>query len=61
MTERLAFFLGAFAAEGHIARTNHTVRIANADERVISRLVADATVLFGFMPTSRDPGQLPVR
>ena len=44
MTEHLAFFLGAFAAEGHIARSNHTIRIANADEGVIARLVADAEV-----------------
>ena len=50
MTERLAFFLGAFAAEGHIARSNHTICIANADEHVISRLVADAESLFGFTP-----------
>ena len=60
MTERLAFFLGAFAAEGHIARSNHTVRIANADETVISRLVADAESLFGFTPRiARDIGKCP--
>ena len=60
MTERLAFFLGAFAAEGHIARSNHTVRIANADESVISRLVADAEGLFGFTPrVARDIGKCP--
>jgi ribonucleotide reductase alpha subunit len=60
MTERLAFFLGAYVAEGHIARTNHTVRIANADERVISRLVADTEILFGFTPrVSRQPGKCP--
>jgi len=60
MTERLAFFLGAFAAEGHVTRSNHTVRIANADERVIVRLVADAEALFGFAPrVARDPGKCP--
>ncbi|HVE93644.1 MAG TPA: vitamin B12-dependent ribonucleotide reductase, partial [Acidimicrobiales bacterium] len=60
MTERLAFFLGAFAAEGHISRSNHTVRIANADERVIAQLVADAEALFGFAPrVTRDAGKCP--
>ena len=60
MTERLAFFLGAFAAEGHIARSNHTVRIANADERVIDRIVGDAEILFGFRPrVSRQAGKCP--
>src|SRR6266540_5706320 len=38
MTDDLAFFLGAYAAEGHVSRTNWTVRIANADESVITRL-----------------------
>ena len=65
MTEQLAFFLGAFAAEGHIARSNHTVRIANMDERVIARLVADACDLFGFtrvwraIPASAHPSTCP--
>ncbi|MGH2920045.1 MAG: hypothetical protein ACRDLS_15800, partial [Solirubrobacteraceae bacterium] len=60
MTEQLAFFLGAYVAEGHIARTIHTVRIANMDEQVISRLVADTQDLFGFMPrVARHRGKCP--
>ncbi len=50
MSERLAFFLGAYAAEGHVSRGTYTVKIANADETVIERLVADAQALFGFQP-----------
>ena len=42
MTEELAFFLGAFAAEGHVSRSIWTIRIANADEDVLARLVAVA-------------------
>jgi adenosylcobalamin-dependent ribonucleoside-diphosphate reductase len=47
MTEELAFFLGAYVAEGWIARSNHTVRIANADEGVIARVVELGRSLFG--------------
>jgi adenosylcobalamin-dependent ribonucleoside-diphosphate reductase len=47
MSDQLAFFLGAFAAEGHITRPTHTVRIANADETVIDKLVSDIRDLFG--------------
>jgi adenosylcobalamin-dependent ribonucleoside-diphosphate reductase len=47
MTDQLAFFLGAFAAEGHILRPTHTVKIANADETVIEKLVRDIYELFG--------------
>ncbi|WP_422717973.1 hypothetical protein [Gaiella occulta] len=46
MSEELAFFLGAYVAEGHISRSVHTVRIANTDEGVIDRLVASARELF---------------
>jgi intein/homing endonuclease len=46
MSEDLAFFLGAYAAEGHTARSNHTVRIANTDEGVITRLVAVSRSVF---------------
>jgi ribonucleotide reductase alpha subunit len=60
MTAELAFFLGAFAAEGHIARTNWTVRIANADEDVLARVVAAAESVFGCTPRiSRDAGKCP--
>ena len=47
MSEDLAFFLGAYAAEGHVSRTVHTVRIANTDEGVIARLVTLAHEQFG--------------
>ena len=47
MSNELAFFLGAYAAEGHISRSIHTVRIANTDEGVIDQLVASARHLFG--------------
>ncbi len=47
MSDDLAFFLGAYAAEGHISRSNHTVRIANTDEGVIARLLAITEALFG--------------
>ncbi|MDQ3677178.1 MAG: hypothetical protein M3401_10305, partial [Actinomycetota bacterium] len=50
MTERLAFVLGAYAAEGHISRSTHTVKISNADETVIARLVALMTEIFERVP-----------
>ena len=40
MTDELAFLLGAFAAEGHIARPTHTVVITNSVESVLERVVA---------------------
>jgi ribonucleoside-diphosphate reductase alpha chain len=60
MTNELAFFLGAYAAEGHVSRTNWTIRIANADEDVIARLQTLGEGLFGVSPrVSRDPGKCP--
>jgi adenosylcobalamin-dependent ribonucleoside-diphosphate reductase len=60
MTEDLAFFLGAFAAEGHVTRSTHTARIANADEQVIARLVELGTRLFGIRPrVARSDGKCP--
>ncbi len=60
MTDDLAFFLGAYAAEGHVSRTNWTVRIANADESVITRLQTLGEELFGVSPcVRRDPGKCP--
>jgi len=53
MSEDLAFFLGAFAAEGHVSRQNWTIRVANADEEVIARLVHVGKELFGFVPQVR--------
>jgi hypothetical protein len=60
MSEHLAFFLGAYAAEGHIGRSNYTIRIANADESVLSRLVELGRLLFGMKArVTRDPGKCP--
>jgi intein/homing endonuclease len=60
MSEELAFFLGAFAAEGHITRSTWTVAIANADEAVISRIVEVGQRLFGFRPrVDRMEGKCP--
>ncbi|MDQ3630362.1 MAG: hypothetical protein M3417_03610 [Actinomycetota bacterium] len=60
MTADLAFLLGAYAAEGHLARSNWTLRIANADEDVLARLVACTQSLFDVTPrVSRDPGKCP--
>ena len=50
MDDRLAFFLGAFAAEGHITRSNWTVKISNADEHVIPLVVDAAAAVFGLRP-----------
>jgi len=60
MSGELAFFLGAFAAEGHVTRSNYTVRIANADEEVIDRLVATIRLVFGIEPrVTRDAERCP--
>ena len=50
MDDRLAFFLGAFAAEGHVTRRNWTVKISNADEHVIPLVVDAAAAVFGLRP-----------
>ncbi len=47
MSEQLAFFLGAFAAEGHISRSSWTVKVSNADEAVIPRVASAIEELFG--------------
>ena len=39
MTDELAFLLGAYVAEGHIARSNWTITITNADDGVLARVV----------------------
>jgi ribonucleoside-diphosphate reductase alpha chain len=60
MSEELAFFLGAYVAEGHIARSIHTVRIANTDEGVIDQLVRSAYELFGINArVARQAGKCP--
>ena len=60
MDGRLAFFLGAYAAEGHVSRTTWTVKISNADEAVLAVLVDTAEAVFGFRPKLvRRPGRCP--
>jgi adenosylcobalamin-dependent ribonucleoside-diphosphate reductase len=56
----LAFFLGAYAAEGHISRSTWTVIISNADEAVIPVITDLAESLFGFRPrVVRHTGKCP--
>ncbi|MFQ5523305.1 MAG: LAGLIDADG family homing endonuclease [Acidimicrobiia bacterium] len=38
MTDELAFLIGAYVAEGHIARSNWTITITNSDEAVLTRV-----------------------
>ena len=60
MTEDLAFFLGAYAAEGHVTRSNWTVHISNADEQVIARLVELGDSVFGVSArVARQPDRCP--
>jgi adenosylcobalamin-dependent ribonucleoside-diphosphate reductase len=60
MDEQLAFLLGAFAAEGHIARSTWTVKISNADEAVIPLIAAAIEFAFGIAPkVVRYPGKCP--
>ncbi|MFL5792424.1 MAG: vitamin B12-dependent ribonucleotide reductase, partial [Actinomycetota bacterium] len=47
MTEELAFLLGAFAAEGHITRSNHSVVITNSVESVLERIAGAWRTEFG--------------
>jgi ribonucleotide reductase alpha subunit len=60
MTEELAFLLGAFAAEGHIARPIHTVVITNSVESVLERVVAAWRGQFGVEARiTRETGKCP--
>src|SRR5579883_2973444 len=47
MTSDLAFFLGAYAAEGHTSRSTYTVGITNSDDNVLFRVLAAARSAFG--------------
>jgi intein/homing endonuclease len=46
MTSDLAFFLGAYASEGHTSRRNHTVVITNASDDVLHRVANAARSVF---------------
>jgi len=60
MTEDLAFFLGAYAAEGHASRSTWTIHISNANEEVIARLVALSESVFGVRArVARQPDRCP--
>ena len=47
MTSELAFFLGAYASEGHTTRDNYTVTLTNSDLIVLERIRAAAQSAFG--------------
>jgi hypothetical protein len=55
MTEALAFFLGAYAASGHISRTTWTVRIAHTDALVLERVSQAARDCFKTEAMVRTP------
>jgi ribonucleotide reductase alpha subunit len=60
MTEELSFLLGAFAAEGHITRTNHTIVITNSVEAVLQQVAAAWRSEFGVEARiARNPGKCP--
>ncbi|MSO42134.1 MAG: hypothetical protein EXQ70_09645 [Solirubrobacterales bacterium] len=50
MTGELAFFLGAYAAEGHTSRSNYTAHISNADDEVLDRLARTVRRVFDIEP-----------
>jgi len=47
MTDDLAFFLGAYAAEGHTSRSVYTVTVTNGDRDVLDRVLESARRAFG--------------
>ena len=47
MTTDLAFFLGAYASEGHTTRTNYTVTLTNSDLDVLKRILEAGRASFG--------------
>ncbi|MGH9016889.1 MAG: vitamin B12-dependent ribonucleotide reductase, partial [Acidimicrobiales bacterium] len=61
MSEPLAFFLGAYASEGHTNRSTWTVVITNADEGVLEEVAMATSMAFGIeakirRPADRCPG-----
>ncbi|HXX90231.1 MAG TPA: vitamin B12-dependent ribonucleotide reductase, partial [Acidimicrobiales bacterium] len=55
MTDSLAFFLGAYAAEGHTTRSTWTVVVTNADDAVLEEVAEAARIAFGVAPKIRRP------
>lgn len=50
MTPELAFFLGAYASEGHSTPSNWTITITNAVDEVLGRVVDAVRTTFGTKP-----------
>lgn len=60
MTSELAFFLGAYVAEGHTTPSNWTVTITNAVDEVLGRVVDAVRTTFGTEPrVVRPPDRCP--
>ncbi|HZD02949.1 MAG TPA: LAGLIDADG family homing endonuclease [Actinomycetes bacterium] len=58
MTRELAFLLGAFAAEGHITRSNHSIVITSSVESALERVAAAWRSEFDVgCRMARDPGK----
>ena len=55
MTSDLAFFLGAYASEGHTARSNYTITITNSVEAVLLRVQDAARSAFGIQGKIHHP------
>ncbi len=62
MTDSLAFFLGAYASEGHTSRSTWTVIITNSEDAVLEEVAEAARVCFDVDAKIRRPvGPLPER
>ncbi|MDQ2866482.1 MAG: hypothetical protein M3R51_09680 [Candidatus Eremiobacteraeota bacterium] len=60
MSKELAFFLGAYAVEGHTTAVDYTVWLTSADEAVLERIQAAAYTVFGITGRiSRQEGKSP--
>ena len=55
MTEDLAFFLGAYAAEGHTSESTWSIRVTNSAESVLEQVAAAASRAFGVTSRIRRP------
>jgi hypothetical protein len=55
MTEELALWLGAYAAEGHTTRSNWTINITNAEDAVLERIAQACRAVFGVEPVISRP------
>ncbi|MBV8345436.1 MAG: adenosylcobalamin-dependent ribonucleoside-diphosphate reductase [Candidatus Eremiobacteraeota bacterium] len=51
MSSDLAFFLGAYASEGHTSRSTYSVFVTNSVEVVLERVIASAHAVFGIEGT----------